>query len=150
VLDSELSDIVRAIASTLFAGDVRTLPARDVHFDAAALCAQIELSGAFTGVLSWTLSEQLACMLAGFMLDQSPTLTSVEDRCDAAGELVNIAAGNLKGVLPSPCQLSLPRVQVRDASAADGIAPIGSASFELFGEPLCVELFGAHECGGAG
>lgn len=141
MLDEELRAIVHDIAITLFAAEVRPLGAQAAHFDARALDAQVLLSGAFRGALRATFSEALARTLAGSMLAQPREASSDDDLRDVTGELVNIAAGNLKAVLPGPCRLSLPSVQVHATTAADVVAPLATASFELFGEPLSLALF---------
>ena len=141
MLDEELNTIVHDIAITMFAAEPRPLPARAAQFDARAIDAQVELSGAFRGTLRGTFSEALARTLAAVMLAHPRERSSPDDLCDVTGELVNIAAGNLKALLPVPCRLSLPSVQVHATTSADHVAPLAAASFELFGEPLSLALF---------
>ncbi|MET0339920.1 MAG: chemotaxis protein CheX [Polyangiales bacterium] len=143
MLDDELRAIVHDIVITLFAEEPRCLQeALPPYFDLRAIDAQVVLAGAFQGVLRGTFSEQLARTLAGVMLAQPLERSSADDLRDVTGELINIAAGNLKAVLPSPCRLSLPSVQAHATTPADDVAPLASASFELFGEPLSLALFG--------
>jgi chemotaxis protein CheX len=144
VLDSELTAIVDAIATTMFDAQLQPVAHEDAHFEASAVSASIALSGAFCGVLRATFSEPLARALAGTMMAQEPAESTPDDLRDVTGELVNIVAGNLKAVLPSPCQLSLPQVQDALTHSADAFAPIGTASFELMGQSLRVELFAVH------
>ena len=144
MLDSELTVIVEGIATTMFEAQPRAVAAADLRFGPTAVTAWIELRGAFCGMVRGTFSEPLARILAGAMMAQDPAQSTADDIRDVTGELVNIVAGNLKALLPSPCQLSLPKVQDGVSQSAHGFAPIGAASFELFGHSLKVELFSAN------
>jgi chemotaxis protein CheX len=103
--------------------------------------AWVGFSGGFAGVLTATFSEPLARALTRILMQQSFAESSREDVCDTIGELVNIVAGNLKGLLPAGCQLSLPHAefgqhpQLREVEMS-----LGRAELRLFGEPVCMEL----------
>ena len=142
--DRELIAIVEQLSTTMFDAQPRTVTPTGVQFESSALSACIELRGAFCGVLRATFSQPLARALASAMMAQSPTEVSSEDLCDVTGEFVNIVAGNLKALLPGPCQLMLPKAQDTLARSADAFAPIGVVSFELWSEQLKVELFTVH------
>ena len=144
MLDSELTAIVKEMSATMFDAQPQSVAHADTCFGPTAVAACIELRGAFCGMLRGTFSEPLARALAGLMMAQAPVESTQQDLRDVTGELVNIVAGNLKAVLPSPCQLSLPTVQDTLTQSADAFAPIGAASFELWGQNLKVELFAVH------
>ncbi len=111
-------------------------------FDELAVTAHVAFHGGFSGLLTASLSESLARELTSLLMERPSHENSPEDVSDAVGELVNIIAGNLRGMLPAPCQLSLPQVQ-RGAPSCDGEATssLGRAQFRLLGEPMCIELF---------
>lgn len=142
VLDDDLVSVFETITEAMFEARVRRAewPSRPLR--GRGFTASIVFRGGFAGVLKVTFSDRLARALTASMLQEPAMGLSVADMCDALGELVNIGAGNLKGVLP-PCELSLPSVQVRElVEPPDATELLGSASLSLFGEPLWVELVG--------
>ena len=74
------------------------------------LTGYVEITGAWQGVFSLDCSLQLARRIATIMFKFETAEASIEDVRDALGELANIAGGNIKGLLPSPCSLALPVV----------------------------------------
>jgi len=145
MLDDEIATIFEDIAETMLGVSLEVLKDDErAVTDDAALTASIVLSGDFEGVLSATFSGPLARAVASLLLQQPAPESSLSDVRDAVGEIVNIAAGNLKGVLP-PCQLSLPSVRPgapRRASERGG--RMGHGCFRVLGEPLWVELAGSR------
>lgn len=80
-----------------------------------ALLSIVKFMGAWQGTVSMNCSPELARQLAAGMFGTEPEQLSEEEIRDALGELVNIIGGNLKQLLPKPCNLSLPAVS-EDAS----------------------------------
>jgi chemotaxis protein CheX len=143
MLDEQLATVIEDITGTLFGVPIHRAPLTAGSFDDHALTGRIEYHGVFSGALSLCLSEPLARTLATLMLQNLRGRCSEGDVHDAIGELANIAAGNLRGLLSGDCQVSLP--SVRRAPIHDGVehSPILShADFMLFEEPLSVELRG--------
>jgi chemotaxis protein CheX len=77
--------------------------------DNAGLIGRIQFSGNWMGSLTASCSEALARRIAATMFMQGEDV-SESDLRDAFGEVVNMLGGNLKALLPPPCQLSLPTV----------------------------------------
>lgn len=75
-----------------------------------SLTGCVQLAGAWEGSVFLYCSEALAGEVAATMFGTSPETLRNGDVEDALGELTNMVAGNLKIVLPRPCQLSLPAV----------------------------------------
>ncbi|MET0283814.1 MAG: chemotaxis protein CheX [Polyangiales bacterium] len=139
MLDEELATVIEDIAETLFAVPIARVCLPDDAFDASALTACVDYSGGFQGALRATLSAKLARTLATLMMHKLRGSCSEDDVRDAVGEIANIAAGNLRGLLSVDCQVSLPRV----SNLVVETAPILSrAQFVLFEEPISVELRG--------
>jgi chemotaxis protein CheX len=139
MLDEELATVIEDIAETLFAVPIARVDLPEHVFDASALTAYVDYSGSFQGTLRATLSASLARTLATLMMHRLRGRCSDDDVRDAVGEIANIAAGNLRGLLSVDCQVSLPRVSNLETATA----PILSrAQFVLFEEPLLVELRG--------
>lgn len=74
------------------------------------LTAYIHISGNWNGHIALQcplgLAKQAACVMF------TPEIPSLDDIRDALGELVNMIGGNIKSMLPYPCQLSMPTVTV--------------------------------------
>jgi chemotaxis protein CheX len=70
----------------------------------------INISGAWLGLVTLSLSENLARRVAGQMFDAPGESLTTEDLHDALGEIANMTGGAVKGLLPGPNQLSLPSV----------------------------------------
>jgi len=143
MLDDELVAVFSAIAETLFETELCPPVQPTEPPLPGSLSARIDYRGSFAGSLSATVGEQLARRLTSIMMRKAPASCTQDDLYDALGEVVNIAAGNLKGLLPGDCQLSLPHVQEAALSAHDELhSALSAASFTLFGAPVRVELRG--------
>lgn len=140
MFDDELVTIFDTISVSLFGAELRVAPVSVAAFGPRALTGRIEFSGSFAGSLNATFGPLLAARLAASMLDKPASELSEDELRDAVGELVNIAAGNLKGVLPERCRLSLPSVHEGSLAPANQAAPIGRAMFKIFDEPVFVWL----------
>lgn len=149
MFDDELVTIFDAIAVTLLGTEVRVAPTPRDAFDGRAFTGCVDFVGSFEGRLSATFAEHLARRVAGLMFARAPEDVSEAELRDAVGELVNIAAGNLKGVLPPHCRLSLPTVHVGGPSTANHVAMAGKAMLELFKEPVFVGFSGHSGAGSA-
>lgn len=98
------------------------------------LAATVTISGGWRGRVTLCCSAALARWAAAAMF-QSP-LAAAGDRelRDAVGELANILAGNVKGLLPASTTLSLPEIAC--GTTTEGCVPPGVAmqsGREVFG-----------------
>jgi CheY-specific phosphatase CheX len=139
----QLARVIETIADTMLSVPALRV-AQEQAFDADALTARIDYFGDFRGALSITFGQPLAIALAGLMMGRSGRSCSREDVHDAIGEIANIAAGNLRGLLAPRCALSLP-VVLEGAHARERShgAILARAEFTLFARPLRAEL---REC----
>lgn len=141
MLDEELATIFESISEIMLNAQLTVLAGPEPEFDQGACTASIALHGGFEGVLYATFGKPLARLVTGVLYGRVLEVPSPEDVHDALGELVNIAAGNLKGVLPASCQLSLPRVQSgRPSLDGPGEHAIGKGHYQLMSESLTVLL----------
>jgi hypothetical protein len=136
MLDNELVAVFSMIAETLFEAELFVSPLPTEPPGSGALTARIDYRGGFQGSLVATFDEPLALRLTSMMMKLSPERCTQGDLYDALGEIVNIAAGNLKGLLPGDCQVTLPHVQ--------GAGPAPDEQPERLLSALCVVLFGAR------
>lgn len=108
----------------------------------------VQLAGAWEGTVLLHCSLGLASRLAGVMFSSDPETLGQGEVEDAWGELANMVAGNVKALLPRPCQLSLPAVvQGLDYHVVvPGTRVFAQSFLECQGEPVLVTLLE----GGAG
>ena len=105
--------------------------------------AVVEISGAWKGSIVLTTTRAMALHAAAQMFGCDETDVSDDDRHDAVGELANQIGGSVKGMLPGPCSLSLPRVWDGDGDAdaptADG-RPAGVLDASSGGQAVHVDV----------
>jgi chemotaxis protein CheY-P-specific phosphatase CheC len=139
----QLTTVMGAIAETLLSVPLRRADA-DVSFAEDALVACIRYEGSFQGALSLTVGSTLACALARLMIGGRERTCSRRDVADAIGEIANIAAGNLRGLLAADCRLSLPEVYSL-ATWTEQLPLFARAELLMLEEPLLVELHGMKD-----
>jgi chemotaxis protein CheX len=107
---------------TSFLGaDQPLLPGEPIDPDAATVSASVTVSGAWHGVVSLQVPDDLARAIAAAMLGGLPEVDDA-DVSDAIGEMVNMVGGNVKSLMPGPSALSLPVVALgRLAFPSDAI-----------------------------
>lgn len=111
--DQALIDLVAKVwRSCLELDTVDTMPDGAEDPPPTAVTAAIALNGAWDGHLRITMPVEPAAEIASLMLAIDREDVAEQDMADAAGELVNIIGGNLRGLLPQPNQLGLPVVAV--------------------------------------
>lgn len=106
------------------------------------LTGYVQITGAWHGAFRLDCSFSLARRLAAIMFHFGARETTMDDIRDALGELTNIAGGNVKGLLPGPCHLSLPVVvdDFRDALHLPGSRILTQMSLECGKEPFRMML----------
>lgn len=106
------------------------------------LTGYVQISGAWHGVFRLDCSFALARRIAAIMFSFETAETTIDDVRDALGELANIAGGNVKGLLPTPCYLALP-VVVDESGYAIHLFPgciVAQMNLECEREPFRVTL----------
>jgi chemotaxis protein CheY-P-specific phosphatase CheC len=139
----QLNTVLSTIAETLLSVPLRRAD-HALHFPSDALVARIRYRGGFDGTLTLTVGANLACALARLMIGGPGRTCSRGDVADAIGEIANIAAGNLRGLLAADCQLSLPNVHALGARE-DELPLLARAELLMLEEPLLVELRGTRD-----
>jgi chemotaxis protein CheX len=103
----------------------------------------VEISGAWNGLVvlhgSWQLANAAACVIFG----NGRSEVTAQDRSDAMYELTNVIAGNIKSLLPGPCQLALPRVMLTTLKSWDvpHAECVSELVFDCQDQPLYVSLW---------
>ena len=107
---NEVSEIVSSVWQSLDM-DIQLIaepdPQSRSHWE---LTGCIQITGAWRGALTATCGQKLGRVIAAAMLGMNIDEVSDDDVNDALGEIVNMLGGNVKALLPPPCQLSLPSV----------------------------------------
>jgi chemotaxis protein CheX len=101
----------------------------------------VSIDGAWNGAVTLRCPMPLATTLTRAMF-QNADAPSFADISDALGELTNMIAGNVKALLPSPCNLSLPAVALGSDYALSvlGTTALACVPFACNGQPLMVTL----------
>lgn len=110
-LEQEILEITETTWQAMLGLDIQagTLPAT-VDLANGWWTGKVEISGAWNGVVLLHGSRQLAHSAAAVIFANGQSKVTPQDRSDAMYELTNVIAGNIKSLLPGPCQLSLPQV----------------------------------------
>jgi chemotaxis protein CheX len=103
--------------------------------------ASISMTGSWDGHVVVSMSEPAALAVAAAMLALEPADVTDADILDAAGELVNVVGGQVKSILPQPCQLSLPMTsRAGQKIRFPGTRPVCNVTTRLRGEPITVSV----------
>jgi chemotaxis protein CheX len=106
-----------------------------------SVVASISMTGAWDGHVVVGMSESAAHAVAAAMLALELEDVTDADVLDAAGELVNVVGGQVKSLLPQPCQLSLPMTsRAGQKLRFPGTRPVCIVTTELRGEPITVSV----------
>lgn len=136
--DDVVTELTQVIWSTMLG--LEAAPAGESS-EEAAYVTSVDITGSWEGTVSIAFTRSLARRVTAAMLasdDASPTLAEVND---VIAELANMVGGNVKGLFPGPCQLSLPRVEA--ATSRHFLAEVKDSShswFECEGQSFSVTV----------
>ena len=104
---------------------------------------KVEISGAWTGAVLLHGSRQLAEAAAAVIFSHEAGAGTQQDSLDAMYELTNIIGGNIKSLLPEPCQLSLPIVEATTDEHLKclGMERMSELVFDCQDQPLFVSVW---------
>ena len=106
------------------------------------LTGSVRIKGGWQGEVRLQCSAELARRAAVVMFRVELDKVTPEQAQDAIGELTNMTGGNLKALLPPPCQISLPTVTEENNGNSPG--PDGQLRSHIFfqcqGQPFSVTL----------
>lgn len=106
------------------------------------LCGCINLSGAWVGLATVSVSESLARRVTSNMFDAPAEGLTMEELHDALGEIANMIGGGVKGLLPGPIQLSLPSVVsgVNISLSSPGGVVVSEVKLQSNGSSIVVQV----------
>ncbi|MDH5563934.1 MAG: chemotaxis protein CheX [Nitrospirota bacterium] len=143
-LEEEILEITETTWQSMLGLDIRpgSLPASMGPVD-GYFTGKVEISGAWTGAVLLHGSRQLAQAAADMIFSHEPGGGSEQDSLDAMYELTNIIGGNIKSLLPEPCQLSLPTVEATtdDHLRVLGMERMSELVFDCQDQPLFVSVW---------
>ena len=139
-LQGDIIEIARSILESMFdlPLDEAATPALDVR---STVTGCVHIDGAWNGAVILQCPMVLATRLTVEMF-QGPSSPEADEVRDAIGELTNMLAGNVKGLLPEPCRISLPGVALGSdyRFSVVGTVAVASVPFSCAGHPLVVTL----------
>lgn len=143
ISDDDIREIVANICASLLDMGVQPVdkaPERPIHEH--AYTSSVQITGAWEGAVSVDFSEPLARKMTEAMFGMEVGEAARDEILDALGEVANVAGGNVKALLPSPAQLSMPSVTegVNYVVRVPGTAVVNHVGFECEGEPLVVTV----------
>ena len=143
-LEEEILEITETTWQSVLGLDIapRALPAEMGPVD-GHLTGKVEISGAWTGLVLLHGSRELADAAATVIFSTEAGARSEQDSLDAMYELTNIIGGNIKSLLPEPCQLSLPCVEPTTDAHLNvlGMEKVSELVFDCQEQPLFVSVW---------
>ena len=110
------------------------------------LAGCVHITGEWKGALVLYLPGELGKKIAANMFGLNATEVDDQQVKDITGEITNIIAGNIKSILPSPCNISLPSVSITDYdSHHPGSQTISTVNFDCEGQPFLVTMLQENE-----
>ena len=107
--DETLSELTRTVWEMLLG--METCARAIVPGEHVAIVTSVDITGSWEGSVSLSFPPALGPVLASAMLSCSANDATDSVVRDVVGELANVIGGNVKGMIPGPCKLSLPRVE---------------------------------------
>jgi chemotaxis protein CheX len=145
--DSDLRELVEAVWTVTLGFDVLD-PAGSIPPPAEqTVCGCVQVTGAWTGMVTVRVSDGLARNVAATMFDTAPETLSEEELHDALGEIANMTGGTVKALLPGPSRLSLPTVVSGGQFSfnSPGGKLLREVAFRIKASRVCVQVIEARE-----
>jgi chemotaxis protein CheX len=107
--EEDIQQIVSDIWSAMLGIPIEAAPGVEID-GGRSVSGVVHISGDWEGAVAVNCPEPLARGVTAAMLDLQEDDLGDEDVRDAIGEVANMTAGNVKGLLEGECRLSLPAV----------------------------------------
>jgi CheY-specific phosphatase CheX len=137
--ETDLCEMTESVWSTMLSLDVRaceTSPAER----RAPMTAVVRIGGAWRGAVVVECDGPLAARAAAAMLGVRPTEPTPAQAAEALAEITNQISGNLKALLPEPCEISLPTTPPDGGAARASGRLAAHATFECLGDVFTVTV----------
>lgn len=140
-------DDIRAVTENVFASltDFSVEPTNADGIDRTGhryVTAAVSITGEWEGTVAVACSDELARLITGSFFGVEPAEADPGEINDAVGEVANMIGGNVKALMPSPSQLSLPTVTtgIDYVVTFPGTREESREAFFIAGEPLFVSV----------
>ncbi|GJL65247.1 MAG: hypothetical protein NPIRA05_02180 [Nitrospirales bacterium] len=143
-LEQEILEITETTWQSLLGFELQIRQTSSVpQFTQRSFVGSVGISGSWNGLVMLEGSEMLTKLAAGAIFGKNPDTVSQDDQHHTIYELTNIIAGNIKSLLPRPCQLSLPVVQscVTKSHPPSGLARVSALRFTCQDQPMAVTVW---------
>ena len=139
-----LNQVIEIIWSSVLGMDIEEIEKDSLEIEKGTvfLTGSVEFTGGWEGAVSIHCSMALASTISATMFGSDPENVSSDEVKDSLGELANIAAGNIKPLLPATCSLTMPSViEGTDYKMTyRGSKSIGELHFQCDGHPVSIQL----------
>ncbi len=140
----EIHEVVSSIWTSLLGMQIDPATSADPPAE-RYYTGRVTIRGGWNGTVVVRCAQGLARRVAAAMFEIDPASVTVDDMRDAIGEVTNIAAGNLKALMPDMCSLGLPAVVEAPRGELEALGDVEQhARFESHGESFSVALVAAH------
>jgi hypothetical protein len=118
---TDVHDVTSAVCRALLGDQIDLVPTGTGRPSLAPrVAATVSIRGAWHGAVLVRLAPELALRFTRELLQIEPGSSDDPDVTDVVKELANMIGGNLKGLLPEPCTLSLPSLDAPPGFSAEG------------------------------
>lgn len=109
--ESQIWDITEEVWSSILGLPLKSMDSPIMDDEGiASITGCIQITGAWSGAVTIECSGRLARKATCLMFEMEQDEPGSEEIRDAIGELINMIAGGIKQIVPSPSQISLPVV----------------------------------------
>jgi len=141
--ESEVTQLMEMIWTSVLDWDVRADESAAESFEPDDfVTGTVGISGAWTGSVLLRCHRDVRTEAAVRMFGMPADQLSSDLVSDALGELTNMLAGNLKGLMPGPCRLGLPSVGIGDdfPTPSPDYRTTLQTAYRCDSKPLVVEI----------
>lgn len=147
-LEDQMAEVCETVWGLSLSMNIERLDNEECNFESApsdggsetSVSATVHLKGEKEQALNLECSAEVARLAAGVMFDLSQTEVSTEDMCDSVCELVNVIAGNVRGLFEGNTGISTPFIEESSRLSSDTDQPFGQVSFDCHGFPFRVTV----------
>ncbi|HZR79907.1 MAG TPA: chemotaxis protein CheX [Candidatus Binatia bacterium] len=144
ISEEDIGGVTELVWGSMLELAVEPCPVSDGDADDERLVGTVEITGAWSGTIELACPQALAREAAAVVFGVAPQEANRSQLREALAELANMTAGNLKALLPEPCELGLPAVCEASevAGGRDRSVATTLAAFSCQGHPFLVRVTG--------
>lgn len=128
----QIQGMVEDLFQTMLECEITPINDRSVAPEPGSLMATVRIEGSVNCEISTITSLRLAEDIACAMFDTDLDNVTGDEAKDAIGEVANIVGGNIKGLVDTPCELTIPTVTAAPDIPHDAQCEVFRCSDSLF------------------